>query len=426
MPPRFNKSILSALDIGSSKVCCFIAKIDDSGRARILGVGHQLSKGVKGGNVVNMEALQSAILNAVHSAEQMAGETIASTYVNVSCGQLQSQNLDVEMHLPGQEVRENDLNQLMLECRAHFERQSLSQTANDNALNRSLLHAIPVGYHLDGSRGIRDPRGMYGQRLGANIHLVTAQNAALRNLTSCIERCHLEIEGLAVTPLASGLACLVEDEQDLGATLIDMGGGTTSIAVFFDGHAVYTDVIPQGGQHVTNDIARGLSTSTAQAERLKTLYGCALAHHQGGDDLIKVPLIGEEEETEDNNSVPRSYLNRIIQPRIEEILESVRAKLETSGYYHLAGRRVVLTGGASQLASVRELAGLVLDRQIRLGKPIRLSGLAEAMSGPAFSTCSGLLQYAMQRQAQENKSHNSSTGKLGLISRAKQWLDEIL
>ncbi|TAL33044.1 MAG: cell division protein FtsA, partial [Phenylobacterium sp.] len=264
--------------------------------------------------------------------------------------------------------------------------------------------------------------GMYGERLGVNMHLVTAGSGALRNLAACVARCHLEIAEMAVSPYAAGLAGLVEDEMDLGATLIDMGGGTTSLAVFFDGRVVFTDSVSVGGGHVTNDIARGLSTPLVQAERIKTLYGSASSGPADDREIIEVPLVGEE----DPNSVaqiPRSLLVGIIHPRLEETLELARGRLEQSGFDKLAGRRVVLTGGACQLPGVRELAAQILDKQVRIGRPLRLGGLAEATSGPAFATCAGLIAYAERREADASAELLGPAPERasGLIGRIGEW-----
>jgi len=240
---------------------------------------------------------------------------------------------------------------------------------------------------------------MCGQRLGGLMHVVTAHAGAVRNLETVIGRCHLNVEGLAVAPYVAGLACLVDDEMDLGVTVIDMGGGTTSFAVFADGHLVHTDSVPVGGSHVTNDIARGLSTPVAHAERMKTLYGTAIASSADEREVIDVPLVGEEDQTQSNH-VPKSILTGIIRPRLEETFELVRSRLEASGFDKVAGRRVVLTGGASQLQGVRELSALILDKQVRMGKPLRIAGLSDQTGGPAFSTCAGLIAYALNRHAE--------------------------
>src|SRR5262249_45759345 len=265
--------------------------------------------------------------------------------------------------------------------------------------DRRLLHAIPVSFTIDGSRGIRDPRGMCGERLGVNMNVVTANASAIRNLETGIGRCPLDIETYVVSPYAAGIASLVEDEMDLGVAIIDLGGGTTSFGVFYDGHIVYSDVVPIGGSHVTNDIARGLSTPLAHAERMKTLYGNAIASPADERESLAVPQIGEDEDGQSNH-VPKSLLVGVIGPRLEETPEMVRNRLEASGFDKVAGRRVVLTGGACQLPGVRELAGLILDKQIRIGRPLRVKGLAEATGGPSFSTCVGLLQFALSERAE--------------------------
>jgi cell division protein FtsA len=230
----------------------------------------------------------------------------------------------------------------------------------------------------------------------------------------------LSVAGFVVSPYAAGLATLVEDEMDLGVTLVDMGGGTTTIALFFGGNVIYTDLIPVGGIHVTNDIARGLSTPVAQAERLKTLYGHAMAAAAAEREMIDVPRVGEDQQENESQQVPRSILFGIIQPRLEETFELVRSRLETSGLAQVVGRRVVLTGGASQLPGLRDLAALVLDKQVRIGRPNRALGLAEATSGPAFATCAGLLTCAVEsnlatsRQPTPGTKHPSSfMGRLG-------------
>ena len=289
-----------------------------------------------------------------------------------------------------------------------------------------MIHLIPTGYSIDGNRGIRDPLGMYGDQLGVSVHVVTAAAAAVRNLTTAVQRCHLEPAAFVVSPYAAGLAALVDDEMDLGVTVVDMGGGTTTIAVFYEGNVIYTDIVPVGGIHVTNDVARGLSTSVAHAERIKTLYGHAMSNPSDEREMIDVPQIGESEE-DPAHQVPRSLLIGIMQPRLEETLELVRARLETSGFDKIAGRRVVLVGGACQLPGLRELATLILDKQVHTGRPDdkRVVGLAEATSGPGYAACAGLLLYALgeqtgipQTQYREEKQTSGLMVRLGSWFRA--------
>ncbi len=375
---------ITALDIGTTKVCCFVA-VEEAGGLRVKGIGHQVAKGMRAGSITNMERAEESIRSAVDAAERMAGETIRDVYLSITAGQPASQTVDVEMSIGGQEIGEKDLLRTLKEAKASY-----------NPENRTVIHALPVGYNVDGNRGIRDPRGMFGDNFGISMHMVSVQNNHVRNLTNCVERCHLGISKLVSAPYASGLASLVEDEMDLGVTVIDMGGGSTSFAVFYDGEMVYNEVLPVGGGHVSNDIARGLSTSLANAERMKTLYGSALASPSDEKEIIDVPLIGEIE-NDVANHVPRSMLVGIIKPRIEEILEIVRDRLAASGFAKVAGRRAVLVGGASQLAGVQELSGRILDKQVRMGKPMRVNSLADATGGPAFATAAGLLSFAVRK-----------------------------
>ncbi|MEZ5830241.1 MAG: cell division protein FtsA [Dongiaceae bacterium] len=405
--------LIAALDIGTSKICCFIARVAEDGRPSIAGIGHQISRGVRSGAIIDMEQAELALRTTVHAAEQMAGDTIQEVVINLSGGYPASQTVGVEVPISGREVVDHDLHRVLMQgAQVH------------GPVDRRLIHSIPVGYSIDGSKGIRDPRGMFAEKLGVDMHVVTAAAGAVKNLTTCVARCHLEPRAIVVSPYASGLASLVDDEMDLGVTVIDMGAGTTSLAVFFDGHVVYTDSVPIGGGHVTNDIARGLSTPLAHAERIKTLYGNCIATPADEREIIHVPQVGEEE-TGISNQIPRSILIGIVQPRLEETFELVRSRLESSGFDKIAGRRVVLTGGASQLSGVRELAALVLDKQVRMGRPIRVHGLADATGGPAFATGAGLLTFALEGESQQPRSTRGGEAHAsGFLGRIGSWLKE--
>jgi cell division protein FtsA len=380
---------IAVLDIGTTKIACFIAHIDSAGEMKISGIGHQLSKGIRSGIITDFAEAETSIATAVHAAEQMAGETVENIMVSLSGGNLTSRNVTVEMAMLGEEVTDRDIMDIIEQGRA-----SIAHNESD------IIHCIPVSYYLDGARGIVDPRKMYGKKLGADLHIITGLPSVTRNLAHCVGRCHLNVEEYIASPYASALSCLEEDEKQLGVTLVDMGGGVTSFSVFAGGRNVYTDAIPIGGMHVTNDIARGLSTSLTHAERLKTLHGSAIA--SGNDDqvMIDVPPLGEEE-SEESNSMPRSMLVGVIRPRIEEIFEMIRSKIEIAGASSQAGKRVVLTGGASQLLGVREMAANILGKQVRLGRPRPLPGLAEAMTGPAFSTSLGMIEYVTKKPMEE-------------------------
>ncbi|HUZ72264.1 MAG TPA: cell division protein FtsA [Stellaceae bacterium] len=404
--------IVAAVDIGSTKVCCFIARTDGAA-ARIVGIGHQISRGVRSGAIVDLDAASTSILAAVHAAEQMAGEEIAEVVVNLSGGFTASRLVKAEINMNGREITDGDMRRVL----------ELGYRLKEPA-DRAVIHSVPVGFSIDGSRGIRDPRGMFAQKLAVNMNIVTAAAAGLRNLANCIGRCHLEIAALVVSPYAAGLAALVEDESELGVTVVDMGGGTTTIAVFFDGNLVFTDCVPVGGIHVTNDIARGLSTPIAHAERMKTLHGSAIASASDEREMISVPQVGEDDDGQANH-VPKSLLVGIIAPRLEETFELVRDRLEASGFDKIVGRRIVLTGGACQLPGTRELAALILDKQIRVGRPLRVTGLAEATGGPAFATSAGLLHFALSERAELPRHGRALTEEPdGLIGRFGNWLRE--
>ncbi len=431
--------IFGALDIGSSKIACLIARSENDGPPRIAGIGHQLSEGMKNGSVSNMEALQYAIGQAISAAEQMAGETLQRVTVNFSGAQLVSQTVDIELPLNGREVNDNDIARIMAQGQA-------MAPEDQHGHPLELLHAIPFSYALDAQKGIRDPMGMTGNVLFAQMHLIAAGFGPIRTLATAIARCHLDVEQVVAAPYASGLACLVEDEMDLGSLIVDMGAGTTSFAVFVDGNIVFASGIAMGGAHVTSDIARGLTTSLTHAERLKTLYGNAIQSPMDERENIDVPLVGEEEEPENANHIPKAHLNRIIQPRVEEIFELVRARMDKSGFSDVAGRRVVLTGGASQLPGVRELAQRVLDKQVRLGRPLRVArpstlssrsggasftGLAESTSGPAFATTAGLLAIAMQPELASSGSGSGFGNRMlspsgSAVNRIGLWLKQNL
>jgi len=422
---------VAVLDIGTSKVCCLIARTGrpspDGSNAiasqpRVIGAGHQVSRGVRNGTIVDVDATEDAIRKAVQMAEQIAQETISSVTVNLSAGAPQSEILGVDLDIGGQQIDESDLRRIFQQT--HTMRDDTAVQTNGNGKDRELIHSIPVGFSIDGQQGIADPRGMFGQKLSVNMHLVSASANAVRTIRAAVERCHLEIDGFVLSPYAAGLSTLVEDESDLGVTVVDMGGGTTGISIFYDGEMVFADTIPVGGNHVTSDVARGLSTPISNAERLKTLYGNAIATESDEHEMLDVPQVGEDEHSAPHQ-LPRSLLNGIIQPRIEETFELVRARLDDSGFGAYAGRRVVLTGGASQLQGARDLAVRILDKQVRMGRPLRIRGLAEAIAGPAFATGAGLIAHAIENPSSLTMPIPLQYGEPGrLTGRLGQWFRE--
>jgi cell division protein FtsA len=368
------------LDIGTTKVVCLIARIEGDGEPRVLGFGWQRGRGVKGGSIVDLEEAERAIRAAVGQAEEMSDTQLSGAIVNLSCGQPDSRLLHVQWPIGGRAVTEADLRAILSEGRRRGHEDG-----------RETVHGSPVSFTVDATPGVEDPRGMVCDTLGARVHLVDASQAALRNLGACLARCDLEVEELVSAPLAAGLATLVEDEKRIGATVIDMGGGTTSLAVFSEGQLIHTAQIPVGGWQVTNDLARVLSTPISHAERLKTLHGGALPAADDEREMLPVPLVGEDEDH--IARVPRAMVVNIIRPRLEETFEMVRERLEQAGVAKEAGTRVVLTGGASQLIGARELAARVLDRQVRIGRPRTVRGLPDTAGGPPFAAAIGLLAW---------------------------------
>ncbi len=369
------------LDIGSTKITCLIGRAESDGRLRALGFGWQKSRGIKSGGIVDLEEAEKAIRAAVGAAEETADMRLKSVYVNLSCGQPESRLFNVQWPVDGRAVTADDIKRVVREARARAA-----------AEGRATIHALPLSFSTDATDGVLDPRGLFCDTLSAQLHVVDAGNTALRTLSACLSRCELDIAALVSAPLAAGLASLVGDERELGATVIDMGGGTTSMAVFSEGQVVHTAQIPLGGIHVTNDIARGFSTSVVHAERLKALFGNCQGSPDDERELLPVPQVGEDEHQ--IAKMPRSMLINVIRPRIEEIFELVKDRLETGGYGDAGGTRVVLTGGASQLGGVRELSAQILERNVRLGRPGGVIGLPDSANAPNFATLVGLLAFA--------------------------------
>lgn len=369
------------LDIGTTKIVCIIGRSESDGTTRVLGFGWQRGRGVRGGGITDIEEAERAIRAAVGQAENEADIRLRSVIVNLSCGQPESRLFNVQWPVGGRAVTEADLKRVIQEGRA--------RAVSDG---RDIIHALPLAFSADDAQGVTDPRGLHCETLTGRLHVVDALKTALLTVGACAARCDLEVAEMVSAPMAAGMATLVEDERQLGATVIDMGGGTTGMAVFAEGQLLHTAQLPIGGVHVTNDIARVLSTPVAHAERLKTLYGSAHASPDDERELLPVPLVGEEEHQ--IAKVPRSMVVNIIKPRLEETFEMVKERLEGSGLGRAAGTRVVLTGGASQMSGVREMATRVLGRQVRQGRPAAPRGLPDSASGPAFATAVGLLAWA--------------------------------
>jgi cell division protein FtsA len=369
---------VSALDIGSSKIACVIGRAEQ-GRLKILGSALRESAGLRAGTLTSLELAEESIRDCVAAAENHADARIQNVLITVNCGQPVSANSRAVMALDGALVSDEHLRALLSDGRARCKLEGYE-----------IIQSAPTAYVVDEARGVRNPSGMFCQRIGVAMHAVAVRPSPLQNLKLGVERCHLNVVGTLFSAYAAGLATLSEDEKQIGATVIDMGGGCTSIAVFLEGHLVHADVVPKGGFTVTTDIAQMLAAPLSAAERIKTLFGAALGDMDLGTDQVAVPQMGEDGE-DAAIRVPRSMLTRIIQARLTEIFEEVQKRLQASGFDVAAGRRAVLTGGACQLAGTRELASRLLNKQVRIGRPRSFPGLAAANAGPDYAAAIGLL-----------------------------------
>ncbi|MCM2503707.1 cell division protein FtsA [Aureimonas altamirensis] len=415
--------LFSILDVGSSKVTCLIARLrprpesevlpNRTHVAEVIGIGHQRSRGIKSGVVVDISAAEQSIRACVDTAERQAGLTIESLIVSVTAGRLKSLRGKAELTVAGAEVSPADLRRVLNQAA----RTQMSQ-------GRVALHSVPFDLSLDGEGGLDDPIGMMGEVLGAELHVLTAEETPLRNLEAAINRAHLVVEAFVAAPYASGLATLVEDEARMGSACIDMGAGTTTISIFQNGHFAYADAIAMGGQHITMDLARGLSIRPEQAERLKVMHGNALTQLMDDGEPVTVEPLAEDD-GEGEVHVSRSLIARIIRPRVEETLELIRDRMASSGLGHVIGKRVVLTGGASQLAGMAGAAHDILQRNVRLGRPVGVAGLSTTNKSPIFATSVGLLIYpqiAWQEYVAESSPLDFAFDETTRVGRIGSWL----
>jgi cell division protein FtsA len=418
-------AVVAALDVGSSKVVCLIARLRPHGPQQVLtrrshaieiiGFGHTVARGMKAGGVVNLALAEEAIRQAVDSAEHMASVEIESVVLSLSAGRLSSELFAADIEIVGSAVSEGDIARVLAAGSHHSLRDG-----------RAVLHSLPVGYSIDGVNGIRDPRGMLGSRFGVDMHVATAEVAAARNLMLAVERCHLDVEAMVASPYVAGLAVLADDEADLGSAVVDMGAGTTTMASFAGGRLVHLEGFALGGHHVTMDIARGLNTRIADAERIKTLYGGVLTGGSDERDMITVPPLSEDER-EQSQFVSRATLVSIIKPRVEEILEMVRDRLAASSIAAERRGHVILTGGACQLNGLPDLASRILGRPVRIGRPLGIAGAPDVAKGAAFAVAAGLLVYPQAAHLEHFESRRRRqfmTGTGGYFARVGRWLRE--
>ncbi|MGB6229768.1 MAG: cell division protein FtsA [Litorimonas sp.] len=406
------------IDIGSSKVTCLIGRRDPSLGVKLTGVGTAPSQGIKAGAVIDLDRAETGIRQAVQKAERAAGVSVHGVTVNVGLRSLSSRHLRVHTDFASGAIADRDLKRVI--------GSSLSELAQPEY---AILHALPLDWEVDGETGIQDPRGMFGRKLGVDMHFVTADIGPLRNLAHCIERCHLTLRSVTVSPYAAAQSVLTEDERDLGVTLIDFGAGLTTVSVFRDDRLVHVDAIGVGGRNVTSDIARGLNTPLEAAERIKLFYGSALHGARDEYERIPCPPIGAQEEL---GHAPRATLTSIIRARTEETLEMIKERLYRSGLETYSGRQIVLTGGAAQLSGLRELTGMVFDKRVRVGTPHGVFGLTDAMNAPDQAVATGLLLHAFAETGEAITGPPDLSGRRyqraryngNALSRSVQWLKE--
>ncbi len=369
--------VFGVLDIGTSKITCAIGR-SDGAQIKVIGFGLHRARGVRLGGIVDLDEAERAIRAAVGRAEEMADHRLRAVTVNLACGQPESRLFNVRWPVGGRAVNDADVRRVVNAGRIRA-----------SSGGREVIHAMPLGFSVDETSGVDDPRGQVCEALSGRLHMIDASSSALRNLAAVIARCDLSLAELVSAPLASGMSVLVDDERMLGATVVDMGGGTTQIATFAEGQLLHAAQLPVGGLHVTKDIAAVLTTPLASAERLKAVYGNVEPSADDEREMLNVEIIGEGDH--DFAPVPRSALVGVIRPRLEETFELVRDRLAAAGLGRAANGRVVLTGGASQLGGVRDLAASILGRPVRFGKPAGIiRGLPRDSQGPEFATVCGL------------------------------------
>ena len=415
MTHSFNRyTTVSALDIGSSKICCLIARISRDNKINIAGYGYNASKGIKNGIITDINQATLSVCNAVESAEQMANERINNVIINVSGEKIKSTIKEATIAINrNRPVSDIDINKVIEKG-----------TNKLNIEGNELIHCLTTGYRLDLGEETKDPHNIYGENLSVRILLGLTPDVQYKNLASVVENAHLEITDKAFSAYASGLACLVDDEKELGATIIDIGGGCTNITTFRNGCPIYFSSIGVGGNNITNDIAWGLTTSATHAERLKTLHGCAFLTSKDKEENINVYPVGEEDDTL-IKQVPKSDLINIITPRVEEMFELIGQKLAEHGLKDVSSHRVVLTGGCAQLSGIREVAMMVLDKQVRIGRPRNIFNLPEKLYNPEFSTAVGLLLFnSSQCEKKPHKIIHKTINGNNKFAQIMDWLKQ--
>jgi len=405
MPSKQDKELIVALDIGTSKIVAIVGEVQDDGELEVIGFGSYPSRGLKKGVVVNIESTVHSIQRAVEEAELMAGCEIQSVYTGIAGSHVRSLNSHGIVGIRDREVGPGDVERVIDAARAV-----------PIPADQRILHVLPQEFIIDGQEGIRDPIGMSGVRLEARVHMVTGAASAAQNIVKCVQRCGLEVEDIVLEQLASSFSVLTDDEKELGACLVDIGGGTTDIAVFHDGAIKHTAVIPIAGDQVTNDIAISLRTPTQYAEEIKIKYACALSQLANRDETIEVPSVGDRPP----RRLARQTLAEVVEPRYEELFSLIANELRRSNFEEIIAAGIVLTGGSSKMEGAVELAEEVFHMPVRLGLPQFVKGLGEVVRNPIHATGVGILIYARDK-AEQGGEIVVGGGLQEIWSRMKAW-----
>ena len=403
-----SSKMIVGLDIGTSKVVALVGEVSADGDVEIVGLGTHPSRGLKKGVVVNIESTVQSIQYAIDEAQQMAGCQIYSAYVGIAGKHISSLNSDGIVA-----IREGEV------TRADIDRVLDSAKAVAIPADQRVLHTLPQDYVVDNQEGVREPLGMYGVRLEAKVHVVTCAANAAQNIEKCVRRCGLDVDDIILEQLASSHSVLTEDEKELGVCIVDIGGGTSDIAVYTEGAIRHTAVIPIAGDQITNDIAMALRTPTQNAEEIKIRYACALAKLASAGQMIKVPSVGDRPARE----LSRQALAEVVEPRYEELFKFVQKELRRSGYEDMIPAGIVITGGTSKMEGAVELAEEIFHMPVRLGIPCNVKGLESVIHNPVYSTVVGLLMYGAQQQARVGYEVEKKRGDtLSLFHRIKKWV----
>ncbi|MBF0624506.1 MAG: cell division protein FtsA [Magnetococcales bacterium] len=409
---KLDQNLIVGLDIGTTKICCIVADLQQDGRLDVIGIGTHPSRGLRKGVVIDIDSTVESMRMAVEEAEMMAGVEINMVYAGIAGAHIKSGNSHGVVATKEGEVTASDIQRVLDAARA----QPISH-------DREILHTIPQEFILDGQDGIQEPLGMSGVRLEANVHIITGAVSSAHNIIKCANRCGLDVGDIILEQLASGEAVLTSDEKELGVCMLDIGGGTTDIAIYADGHIKHTAVLAIGGDHITNDIAVGLRTPTREAEQLKKDSGSALASLVNPEETIQVPSIGDREP----RSLARHILAEIIEPRVEELFTLVSREIARSGFEEQIAAGVVLTGGTSILEGMVELAEEVFNKPVRRGVPQGMGGLTDVVGSPVYATAVGLVQFATRhnRDRPFRTAPEETGGTKKVMQRMREWFGDI-